>query len=195
MNNRQEPQTTARGHLFVVSAPSGGGKSTLCAEALSRCPDLRYSVSTTTRPPRPGETDGEAYFFVGRAAFEEKIKEGHWVEWAKVHDHYYGTSAPFLEAEIAAGRDVLLDVDVQGARQIVEKYPDCVTIFIMPPSLERLRQRLESRQSDSRAVIERRLVTAEKEMAQRHFYRHIIVNDDLQEAVDRFLSVIDHYRT
>ena len=194
MTNRPETQPAGPGHLFIVSAPSGGGKSTICASALKRCPGLGYSISTTTRPPRPGETHGVAYFFVGRDEFEEKIKEGHWAEWARVHDHYYGTSAAFLDTALAQGRDVLLEIDVQGAGQIVKTYPESVTIFIMPPSLDVLRARLEARQSDSRAVVEKRLITAEKEMAQRDSYRHIVVNDNLNDAVERFVRIIEQYR-
>jgi guanylate kinase len=194
MNSRSKTQHTCPGHLFITSAPSGGGKSTLCAAALRRYPDLKYSVSTTSRSPRPGETHGVEYFFISGTEFEEKIKQAHWLEWAKVHDHYYGTSKVFVDTALAAGQDILLDIDVQGARQIIQKYPDSITIFIMPPSLDVLRARLESRQSDNRAVIEKRLVTAEKEMAQKHFYRHVIVNDNLNDAVERFVGIIEQYR-
>ena len=194
MNSQAEIPPAGGGNLFIVSAPSGGGKSTICAAALKRCPGLDYSISTTTRPPRPGETHGVAYFFIDQDEFKEKISQGHWAEWAKVHDHYYGTSAVFLDAELAQGRDILLDIDVQGARQIVQNYPDSVTIFIMPPSLDDLRARLEARQSDSRAVIEKRLINAENEMAQKGFYRHVVVNDDLNGAVERFVRIIEQYR-
>ena len=124
------------GHLFVVSAPSGAGKTTLCQAARERLPELVYSVSSTTRQPRAGEVEGRDYFFVSEARFEQGIADGSWAEWARVHDNYYGTSARFLEDHLAAGRDVLLDIDVQGAKQILERYPEAVTVFIAAPSLD-----------------------------------------------------------
>ena len=182
------------GQLFVVSAPSGAGKTTICSAVMARFTDLRYSISSTTRPPRPGEAHGKDYFFLDTAAFERKIAQGHWAEWARVHGHYYGTSAAFLDAETAAGNDLLLDIDVQGTRQILKRYPDSVTIFIMPPSLDVLRSRLESRGTDNRKTIENRLAAAAAEMAQRSIYRHVIVNDDLTETIEGFAGLIAGYR-
>ena len=118
-------------------------------------PDMLYSISHTTRAPRTGETNGVDYFFVDQAAFQKTIKAGGWAEWARVHDYYYGTSADFLDCGLAEGKDILLDIDVQGAAQIVSRYPDSITIFIMPPSLEALKRRLESRGTDSPATIEK----------------------------------------
>lgn len=178
------------GRLFVVSAPSGAGKTTLCAAARKRLPDLVYSVSTTTRPPRQGEQEGRDYFFVSEAQFREGIAIGRWAEWARVHDHYYGTSAEFIATHLAAGRDVLLDIDVQGAEQILRRFPQAVTIFIMAPSMAVLRRRLTGRGLDSAAVIDKRLRNAETEIARRGMYRHLIVNDDLEVAIDRFVSVL-----
>jgi guanylate kinase len=178
------------GRLFVVSAPSGAGKTTLCKAARSRLPDLVYSVSSTTRAPRPGETDGQDYFFVSADQFRRGIEAGQWAEWAKVHDHYYGTSARFIDNHLASGRDILLDIDVQGARQILKRYPDAVTIFIMAPSLEVLRQRLVDRAQDDAAVIETRMQNAQAEIASRGDYRHVLVNDDLELAIDRFVSIL-----
>ena len=117
--------------LFVVSAPSGAGKTTLCQAARRRLPGLVYSVSSTTRPPRHGELEGKDYFFVTEAHFREGIKDGQWAEWARVHDNYYGTSAEFLDDALARRQTVLLDIDVQGAQQIRKRYPDCITVFIM----------------------------------------------------------------
>ena len=178
------------GHLFVVSAPSGAGKTTLCQAARERLPELVYSVSSTTRQPRAGEVEGRDYFFVSEARFEQGIADGSWAEWARVHDNYYGTSARFLEDHLAAGRDVLLDIDVQGAKQILERYPEAVTVFIAAPSLDVLRQRLMTRGSDAPEVIELRLKNARDEMACQDMYRHVVVNDDLAAAIERFVDIL-----
>jgi guanylate kinase len=183
------------GNLFIMSAPSGAGKTTLCQALLERCPDIVYSVSCTTRPPRGTEKNGTDYFFIEKEAFEKKLKQNYWAEWANVHGHFYGTSREFLDNYLSKKRDILLDIDVQGTRQILEHYPNSVTIFIMPPSLEVLRVRLESRATDSAEVIEKRLQDAGKEIEQRHIYRHIIVNDRLEEAVDRLTSLVARYRS
>lgn len=176
--------------LFVVSAPSGAGKTTLCEAARQRLPHLIYSVSSTTRAPREGEREGQDYFFVTPAQFREGIDTGQWAEWAKVHDHYYGTSARFLEAHLRAGRDVLMDIDVQGAEQILRRYPQAVTIFIMAPSMAALRRRLVDRGLDSPETIAKRLKNAEGEMARKGMYRHVVVNDHLEAAIDRFVSIL-----
>ncbi|SCX77430.1 guanylate kinase [Desulfoluna spongiiphila] len=179
-----------RGNIYIVSAPSGAGKSTLCQELLTVCPDITYSISHTTRAPRGGEEDGRDYHFVTREAFQERIAKGLMAEWAEVHGNYYGTSLETLEATVAQGIDVLLDIDVQGARQMCEALPECVTIFIMPPSVDELRARLEKRGTDSPETIEKRMANAVGEMDQRDFYRHVIVNDDLAEAVAAFVAVV-----
>jgi guanylate kinase len=181
---------TGSGRLFIVSAPSGAGKSTLCRRLLARRPELRYSVSTTTRPPREGEVNGVDYWFTDQATFLAGIREGRWAEWAQVHDHYYGTSADFIAAERAAGRDVLLDIDVQGAAQLRATYPEAVTIFIMPPSMHVLRQRLEQRGADPAEVIAKRLANARQEMAQRGRYRYVVVNDRLDAAVEALEAIV-----
>jgi guanylate kinase len=185
----------AGGNLFIISAPSGAGKTTLCKALLERFPDIVYSISYTTRPPRGNEKNGRDYFFIEKEDFEKKLKEGYWTEWANVHGNYYGTSRDFLDNYLSKGRDILLDIDVQGTHQILEHYPNSVTIFIMPPSLEALRVRLEFRATDSVEVIEKRLKDAGKEMEQRYIYRHVIVNDNLDEAVDRLISIVANYRS
>jgi guanylate kinase len=183
-----------KGTLFILSAPSGAGKTTLCRALVDRYPEMRYSVSHTTREPRPGERAGVDYHFVGKDAFRCGIRTGKWAEWAEVHGNFYGTAAEFLDREIASGKDVLLDIDTQGMRQIRARYPDAVTIFILPPSVAALRERLEERGTDSPEVIERRIVNAAEEMKQKHLYRHIIENDRLDEAVSRLIDLVETYR-
>ena len=181
--------------LFVISAPSGAGKSTLCRAVLDRFPDLVYSVSSTTRSPRSGEQNGKDYHFITKDEFEKGIARGRWAEWAEVHDHYYGTSADFLNGELSGGRDILLDIDIQGTRKILQRYPDAVTIFIMPPSLETLKSRLQSRGTDSPEAIAVRLQNAAEEMAQKDLYRHIIINDRLTDAVGELIVIFEKYRS
>jgi guanylate kinase len=183
-----------QGCLFIISAPSGGGKTTLSKALVDRFKDILYSVSYTTRPPRKGERNGVDYYFILKKDFKKRIESGHWAEWAEVHGNYYGTSAVFLEKGLASGSDILLDIDVQGTLQILENYPDSVTIFIMPPSLETLRKRLEMRRTESRETIKRRLLTAEKEMAQKDLYRYVIVNDRLSVSIEKLIAIIEKYR-
>jgi len=183
------------GILFIISAPSGAGKSTLCDAVLDRFPDLVYSVSYTTRSPRIGEKNGVDYHFIAKDEFEKGIARHRWAEWAEVHDHYYGTSADFLNEELSVGRDILLDIDIQGTRQILQRYPDGVTIFIMPPSLETLKSRLQSRGTDSPEVIAVRLKNAREEMAQKDLYRHIITNSRLTDAVAELITIFENYRS
>ncbi|OEU67882.1 MAG: guanylate kinase [Desulfobacterales bacterium PC51MH44] len=183
-----------RGRLFIISAPSGTGKTTLTRAVLDRFPDMLYSVSYTTRESRNGEQGGIDYYFIQKDDFEKRIDDDKWAEWAEVHGNYYGTSAEFLNNGLAAGRDILLDLDVQGTIQILERYPDSITIFIMPPSMETLRNRLESRGTDLKAVIARRLLDAEKEMAKKDLYRYVIVNDQLSVAIEKLVSIIEKYR-
>ncbi|MFH1980531.1 MAG: guanylate kinase [Pseudomonadota bacterium] len=184
---------TDTGRLFVVSAPSGAGKTTLCNAIRSRFPMLQYSVSATTRAPRPGERDGVDYHFISKAAFEAGIRSGEWAEWAAVHGNYYGTAARVIDEAIRGGRHILLDIDVQGAAQIVARFPDCVTIFIMPPSSAVLKQRLLDRGTDDPAEIARRLAAAENEMAQRDRYRHVVVNAALDSAVTELSQLFGRY--
>uniref|UniRef100_A0A7C4RP50 Guanylate kinase n=1 Tax=Desulfatirhabdium butyrativorans TaxID=340467 RepID=A0A7C4RP50_9BACT len=197
MTEPEQPHTPAgsRPHLFIVSAPSGAGKTTICRAVLEALPDLVYSVSYTTRPPRPGERDGVDYHFIDEPRFREAIRKNRWAEWAEVHGNFYGTSADLIEHALLEGKDVLLDIDVQGARSISERYPEhSVTIFLRPPDMDTLRRRLESRNTDSPAVIERRIRNAAQEMAQMHLYRHVIVNDMLEKAIGEMIHLIRSYR-
>jgi guanylate kinase len=179
------------GQLFVISAPSGAGKTTLIQQVMTRFPQVSYSVSHTTRPPRPGEIDGKDYFFVTEQTFTRMIQAGEWLEWARVHAHYYGTSRPFVEKQLAAGSSLLLDIDVQGARQIMDAGLDPVTIFILPPSIEELRQRLETRGTDSAQTIALRLENAKKEIALTHLYQYVVKNVDLTTAADQLCTIFD----
>lgn len=183
-----------KGRLFILSAPSGAGKTTLCRALLDHFKDMTYSVSTTTRSPRPGEQHGKDYFFVSREDFLKSIQNDEWAEWATVHDHYYGTGAEYLDAQLAAGKDVLLDIDVQGARTILKRYPESVTIFIMPPSVSALKERMLFRGADTEEVMKKRLSNAEREMAQRGVYRHVIVNDLLEDAKKQLIELVEKYR-
>nr|NJM03862.1 guanylate kinase [Desulfobacula sp.] len=178
-----------KGKLFIVSAPSGAGKTTLVREALKAFPGLFYSVSHTTRPPRGDEREGLDYFFISPAEFEEKITRGDWLEWARVHDNYYGTSRSFVEDCLQQGKSLLLDIDVQGAMQIMASGLNPVSVFILPPSFEALSQRLLNRGTDSKEVIEKRLMNARVEMDQQHRYRYVVVNDDLNTAIKEFCAI------
>jgi guanylate kinase len=188
------PGSGSRGCLFVVSAPSGAGKTTLCSALRRQVPDLLYSVSYTTRAPRPGEQDGKDYVFIGLDEFRRGIEQDKWAEWALVHGNYYGTSAEVIDQALAAGKDLLLDIDVQGAAQIRRRFPKAVTIFIMPPSMEVLRQRLESRGTDSRETIEKRMRNASAEIAEKPAYRYVVVNDRLPEALARLVEIVTRRR-
>lgn len=197
MAEQKYPQDHRAGksRLFIISAPSGAGKTTLCKAVLQAMPDFVYSVSYTTRAPRLGEREGIDYHFIGVSRFQEAIRQNRWAEWAEVHGAFYGTSADLIEEALARGKDVLLDIDVQGARSISARYPEhSITIFIQPPSMDELRKRLESRKTDSPEAIERRIRNAEREMAQIHLYRHVIVNDDLEKARDDLIRLIRSYR-
>jgi guanylate kinase len=179
-----------RGTLFVVSAPSGAGKTTLCREVRLRVPELAYSVSFTTRPPRAGEIDGKDFHFVDEAEFKKLVREGHFAEWAIVHGNLYGTSAPAIEAELARGRDVLLDIDTQGAAQLSKRYAEAVLVFVVAPSMAELEQRLRERRSDPEKEIQRRLTRAREEIALWRQYQYLIVNRDLKDAVNELEAIV-----
>ena len=179
-----------RGTLFVVSAPSGAGKTTLCREVRHRVPDLAYSVSVTTRAPRPGEVDGVDFHFVDETRFRERLAAGAFAEWAVVHGNLYGTTAAALEGELGRGHDVLLDIDTQGAAQLRARYPEAVLVFIMAPSLAELEQRLRERRSDPEHEIQRRLRRGREEIALWREYHYLIVNRDVKEAVEQLDAIV-----
>ena len=185
--------TVRSGHLFIISGPSGAGKTTLCGAVLERFKDMLYSVSYTTRSPRKGEQNGIDYHFISKEAFKKDIKRGCWSEWAEVHGNYYGTSAEFIEKGLSSGRDILLDIDVQGTIQILKRHPESVTIFVLPPSMDTLRQRLEMRGTESETVLRQRLENAGKEMAHKNLYRHVIVNNQLLSTIEALISIIEGY--
>ena len=179
-----------RGTLFVVSAPSGAGKTTLCRELRLRVPGLSYSVSVTTRAPRPGEIDGIDFEFVDEARFREMIAAGEFAEHAVVHGHLYGTRASSIERALAGGTDVLLDIDTQGATRLKEHAPEAVLIFIVAPSMAVLEQRLRERRSDNDSDITRRLWRAREEIALWRQYDYLIVNRDVKEALDQLEAIV-----
>ena len=183
-------QKVKKGRIFVVSAPSGAGKTTLCQALLKEFPKIFYSISHTTRAPRNNETDGEDYFFILKTDFQKKIEQDFWVEWAKVHENYYGTSKQHLEEQIAQGLSVLLEIDTKGAKQIKEIYPDAVTMFIMPPSFDILEKRLKGRATDSEEIINIRLKNAKAEMDQKGFYDYVVINDQLDKACERICEIV-----
>jgi guanylate kinase len=173
---------TTPGQLYIVAAPSGAGKTTLVRELLARDATLRLSVSFTTRAARPGEIDGRDYHFVERAEFDAMLARDEFLEWAEVHGNCYGTSRAWMETQMRAGWDVLLEIDWQGARQIRQAFPQALGIFILPPSLAVLEQRLRTRNSDPEHVIQRRLDAALDEMRHVGEFDYCIVNNDLAEA-------------
>jgi guanylate kinase len=183
-----------RGTLIVVSAPSGAGKTTLCREVRLCLPDLAYSVSYTTRPPRPGEVDGRDFHFVTEPAFDALRTAGALAEWAQVHGNLYGTHAGTLERALADGRDILLDIDTQGARQLRARYPTAVLVFIIAPSMAELEQRLRERRSDPEREIRRRLDRAREEVPLWREYDYLIVNRDVKEATEHLAAVIQAER-
>ncbi|MEK7221639.1 MAG: guanylate kinase [Nitrospirota bacterium] len=189
------PDRRRQGTLFVVSAPSGAGKTSLCQELVARLPDVRYSVSCTTRKPRPGEVESRHYHFVDEAMFRGMIKEGAFLEWAEVYGNLYGTPRAPIREWIAQGIDVLLDIDTQGALQIRRHEPEAVSIYILPPSLEVLRRRLEDRKGDSPDEIARRLKKAKDEVKHYHDYMYVIINDDFKFSARQLEAIVLAERT
>ncbi|MEE2822600.1 MAG: guanylate kinase [Acidobacteriota bacterium] len=179
-----------RGGLYVISGPSGSGKSSLANRALAEIPNLKFSVSHTTRKPRLGEQDSVEYFFVSEKEFKEMVQVGDFMEHACVFGHHYGTSKAHVETLRCAGHDVLLDIDVQGARQIHEAYTEAILIFVLPPSLEVLTCRLKERNLDDMSVIVNRLRIAKKEINSYRKYQYVIINEDYEKAVGELSAII-----
>ncbi|MGD8977628.1 MAG: guanylate kinase [Gammaproteobacteria bacterium] len=180
----------ARGRLIVISAPSGAGKTSLVRALLASDPNTRFSTSFTTRPPRRGEQDGSDYFFVTEREFREMVAAGEFLEHARVFDNLYGTSRSQVEELMARGRDVLLEIDWQGARQIRAVMPDCLSIFILPPSAVELERRLRGRSTDSDATISRRLRDAHADMSHWDEFDYAVINDDFDTAVAELVGIL-----
>jgi guanylate kinase len=176
--------------MLIVSSPSGAGKTTLCARLRNEFTRLRFSVSHTTRKPRPTEASGREYHFVEPAAFEQMIAEGAFAEWARVHGHYYGTSLAEIELARTDADGVIFDIDFQGARQIRARFPEAVSVFILPPSLEELERRLRGRGTEDEEATRRRLTNAEREIAHYGLFDYVVVNDDISQAYERLRSIV-----
>ena len=176
--------------VFVITGPSGVGKGTLIRALFDRIPSLELSVSATTRPPRPGEQDGVAYHFLSHAQFDQRVEEGDFVEHAEYSGNRYGTLRSELENRVSEGVPVVLEIEVQGARQVREKMPEAVQVFIAPPSRETLRTRLVGRGTDTPSQVQRRLETADAELATQPEFPHVVVNDRLEDAVEELVGVV-----
>ena len=178
------------GLLIIISAPSGSGKTTMCNKLASILPSVCRSISTTTRPPRRGEKNGRDYIFLSREEFEAEKKQAAFLEWAKVFGHYYGTPRKLVEEARDKGRDIILSIDVQGAQQVKQNYPEAVFIFICPPSRKILEERLRNRRSDREEEISRRLRLAKVEMSQAGNYDYVIVNRNLKDSLHKLSAII-----
>lgn len=179
--------------LFVISGPSGAGKGTLVARVREQYPNLGLTVSATTRAPRDGEVEGVNYYFLSDEEFSQRVDAGEFIEWAQVHDHRYGTLASEVDRNLATGRSLILEIDVQGALAVKRRFPHAVLIFIEPPSLEILRERLVGRGSETEESLSLRLADAEHEMQLVSEYDEIVVNDDLDQATAELLAVLTRY--
>jgi len=185
-----KPNAAHKPLVYIISAPSGSGKSTLVTELLKLVPDLDFSISYTTRPPRGSEENGKQYFFVSRDEFERMIYADEFLEYAEVFGNYYGTAWEVLRNAELKARDVLLDIDVQGAKQIKQRLPEAVSIFVLPPNRKTLEWRLRHRSEDKEDVIQRRLVTASREIENYDKYNYILINDDLQESTESLEAIV-----
>ena len=180
-----------KGNLFIISAASGAGKTTLVKELLTLIKDLTLSVSHTTRNPRPSEIDGKDYFFVTNKIFDQMVKEGKFLETAKCHGSFYGTSRNFVQEVRDAGKDIIFEIDWQGAKSIKVIYPEAISIFILPPSLEKLEERLTARGQDSKDTIRARLSAAKSEMSHANKFDYVTINDDFDAAVQEIQTIIN----
>lgn len=180
-----------KGMLLVLSGPSGAGKGTLYSRLLQEDGDMHFSVSYTTRAPRPGEVDGKDYYFVTEEAFREMLDKDGFLEHAEVHGHFYGTPREPVIKQLEAGNSVMLDIDPQGALQVMSSMPDCVSVFILPPSFAELRRRLEGRGTEKQEDVERRLRNARGEVALKDKYQYLVVNDKVDEAFSRLKTIVE----
>lgn len=178
------------GIILIISAPSGAGKTTLCHGLLQRFPNMKESISYTTRIPRAGEVPGQDYYFVSRQEFQRMVDEDAFAEWAEVHGNLYGTALATIEDARKNGVDLVLDIDCQGACRLKEQIGRCVYIFILPPSMEELRRRLENRSSDDQEVIERRIERAAEEIREARWYDYIIINDNFETAFEELAAIV-----
>ncbi len=196
MSNRTGHPADRQGHgdLFIIAAPSGGGKTSLINAMLERDRRLVLSVSHTTRQPRPGEQNGQHYHFITETEFEQMISRGAFMEYARVFDHYYGTNSASVAKQLEQNHDVILDIDWQGARQVRAVFPHCCAIFIIPPSLETLRKRLTQRGQDSTGVIQRRMQDAQAEISHWAEFDQLVVNDNFDEALEDLAAIINDHR-
>jgi guanylate kinase len=185
---------STKGNLFIVAAPSGAGKSSLVNALLALDPKIWLSVSHTTRAPRPGEQEGREYYFLDVTEFKAREQNGEFLEWAEVYGNYYGTSHHQLEKQLQAGFDVVLEIDWQGARQVRARFPEAVGIFILPPSMEVLRQRLTLRGTDSSEVVERRLAAASEDIRHENEFDYAIINEEFTEAVKDLAAIVRAHR-
>ena len=178
-----------KGLLMVVSGPSGTGKGTVCSELLAQAEDLAYSISATTRQPRAGEVDGKNYYFMDKTDFEQKIAEGGFLEYANVYGNYYGTPLGKIEERLANGVDILLEIDTQGALNVMKKCPDGLFIFLVPPSLAELERRIRGRGSETEESLQKRMGSACKEIEDGRKYSYVVVNDTVKHAVQRIMAI------
>ena len=191
MSSRPSPPSDQRGQLWVIAAPSGAGKTTLVHALMRERPQIRFSVSYTTRPPRPGERPGEDYFFVDERRFAEMVEAHEFLEHAEVFGRHYGTARSQVEDLLRSGYDVLLEIDWQGARQVRAAMPECRSIFILPPSLAELERRLRGRATDDEAVIQRRLGEARDDVSRWAEFDYVVVNEQLGQALETLLDIMD----
>ena len=178
-----------KGALLIISAPSGAGKTTICRKLLALRKDLKYSTSCTTRGPRPGEKNGKHYFFLSREDFKKKIQRGELLEWAMVHDEYYGTPRAFVDDQIKKGLNVIMAIDVQGAMSTRRKHPASILVFVLPPSMDALKARLAGRR-DASEIVAKRLANSRGELAAAKDYDYVVVNDDLEKCVNQISCIL-----
>ncbi|AGB40825.1 guanylate kinase [Halobacteroides halobius DSM 5150] len=179
-----------KGNLFILSGPSGVGKGTVLDALLKDYNDICYSISTTTREPRKGEVDGEDYFFASEDEFKSLVKKDEFLEWAKVHNNYYGTPKKYVDKTLEAGQDVILEIDIQGAKQVRDKFDGGIFIFLAPPSLKELESRINKRGTETKDAIATRLENANKELEEKKNYDYLVVNDQVEDAIKKIEAII-----